>query len=260
MPSYYGGITGTGTGAPDYGTAAGINQFMTGQAQAPYLANLPQYAQLTAQASGNILSNLKGEIPADVLAQMQQQAAERGVASGSPGSPNTNAAYLKAIGLTSLGLQQQGEASLTGAVNRTPVPQLFNPASLYVPERLGAQELAAAKAGMGAGRGGGGITYLGGGGGPAPQAPNPSPNYGGPQQAYGAIPGRFDQFDWQGNPTHPTDAAIQNIANGNLDDSWRIQDSPMGAPYGTPEGSWYNPQQDTYQSEPVYDDFSSYFE
>lgn len=48
------------------------------------------------------------------------------------GGPNANAAYLRALGLTSLGMQQQGEQNLSGAVARTPRTPLLDPASFFV--------------------------------------------------------------------------------------------------------------------------------
>lgn len=245
--------------AVDYGTAADINKFMTGQANAPFISNLPNYQQMVAQSSGNTLSNLKGEIPPDVLALIQQQAAERGVATGSPGSPNSNAAYLRALGLTSLQLQNQGEQNLTGAINRTPVPQLFNPASLYVPQTLAAQELNAAKAGQASTRSGGAPQISAYTPTHAPQISSytpPAAPYGGltQGQAFGTmnVGGQF-----------LNDQQIQKIANGHLDDNWRIMDDPLSPMIGNdiPEGTWYNPDDETFNA-PGYgnEDFSSYFE
>ena len=116
---------------------------MSGQANLALSRGLPQYGRLASQSSQNILGLLRGQVPEDVTQQIQQRGAERGVAMGSPGSPNANAAWLRALGLTSLGLQQQGEQNLTGAVARTPIPELWNPLSLYVPERTALNELQA---------------------------------------------------------------------------------------------------------------------
>jgi hypothetical protein len=74
---------------------------------------------------------------------------------------NANAAWLRALGLTSVGLQNQGMQGLHQLVADTPVPQLFNPASLFVPEHLANLELGAAGAGMRAGvAGGGGVSSI----------------------------------------------------------------------------------------------------
>jgi hypothetical protein len=110
----------------------GINTQIAQQAALPYQLNLPNYGAMTGQSSQNILSLLQGQVPQDVANQIAQMGAERGVGTGSIGSPNSNSALLRSLGLTSLGLQQQGEGELTGAVQRTPTGQQFNPASFLV--------------------------------------------------------------------------------------------------------------------------------
>lgn len=54
-------------------------------------------------------SQLQGQLPPDVINEIAQRAAERGVATGSPGGPGANAAYLAAIGRSSLDLVGQGQ-------------------------------------------------------------------------------------------------------------------------------------------------------
>lgn len=108
------------------GQAGTINQFNLGEVLKQYQAGVPGWDTLSGQSSVNIGASLRGELPADVLTQMQQAAAERGIATGSPGSPNANAAYLRALGLTSLGQQRYGEQALTGAVARMPRTALYN--------------------------------------------------------------------------------------------------------------------------------------
>lgn len=103
-----------------YGVAGPLNQFQQGQAALGLQKNLPGYTGLIAQSSQNIAQELRGEVPSDVVNEILQSAAERGITTGSPGSPNANAAYLRALGLTSLGMQQQGEQNLTAAIGRTP--------------------------------------------------------------------------------------------------------------------------------------------
>jgi hypothetical protein len=87
---------------------------------------------MIGQSSGNILSQLQGQVPKDVANQIAQMAAERGVGTGSIGSPDANTALLRSLGLTSLGLEQQGEQNLTGAIARTPTGQQFNPQQFLV--------------------------------------------------------------------------------------------------------------------------------
>jgi hypothetical protein len=156
-----------------YGLAQPTNQFNIGQSQQPLIQGLPNYQQMVSQSSQNIGSQLKGQVAPDVISELLQGAAERGIMTGSPGSPNSNAAYLRALGLTSAGLQQQGEANLTGAIGRTPQAPLFNPASMFVspdqqqqaasanalyaaapnPTAVAQANLGAAQGGLAAGRG-----------------------------------------------------------------------------------------------------------
>lgn len=128
-----------------------VNQFMTQQAAMPLQSNLPGYTGMREQQSKNILSQLQGDVPQDVITQILQQAAERGIMTGAPGGPNANSAYLRALGLTSIGQQQLGQQGLNQAIEQTPVPEIWNPMSLYVPEYLANQELEQA---TGAGSGG----------------------------------------------------------------------------------------------------------
>lgn len=144
-----------------YGDLANqINEFMAGQANNQYVSNLPNYANMVGKRTENIGQQLRGQLPQDVINQIGQQAAERGIAGGSPGSPNSNAAYLRALGLNSLQMQQQGNQNLSTAIGDTPVSPLFNPASMIVPNYFGQQELNNAQAGQrqNQNRGGGGVT------------------------------------------------------------------------------------------------------
>lgn len=129
-----------------YNLAGSVNQFNTAQAALPLARNLPGYQRMIDQSSRNIGSNLRGEVPSDVVNQILQGAAERGISTG--GGANANAAYLRALGLTSLGLQQTGESELTGAIARTPQAPLFNPAQFFTtPEQQQAAAMHAANVG-----------------------------------------------------------------------------------------------------------------
>ena len=125
----------TSIGGVPFGQAANNNnQFMSYQSVLPYMQNLPGYANMVGQRSQNTQAMLQGQIPDDVITQISQQAAERGIAGGVPQSPNANAAYLRALGLTSLDLMGQGSQQLSQSIADTPTPELFNPASLWAPE------------------------------------------------------------------------------------------------------------------------------
>jgi hypothetical protein len=128
--------------------ANNTNQFMTNQSILPFLQNLPGYANAVGQRSENTQQMLQGQLPQDVVNQISTRAAERGIAGGSPGGPNANAAYLSALGLNSLQMMNQGSQQLSQSIQDTPVPELWNPMSLYVPSTLAAQEQAAALAGQ----------------------------------------------------------------------------------------------------------------
>lgn len=152
MPEYtasgYSSNTGTipWAGQVPYGETAGaINRFMNSQALNAYKANLPGYANAVGQRSENTQQMLEGQLPQDVIGQIGQQAAERGIGGGNPGSPNANAAYLRALGLNSLDMMGQGSQQLSQSIADAPIPELFNPASLWVPTVLGQQEAEAAR-------------------------------------------------------------------------------------------------------------------
>jgi hypothetical protein len=77
----------------------------------------------------NIMSNLTGQVPADVLARIEQVGAERGVGIGSYGGGNDQTAMLRALGLTSMDLKDKGVSQYGDFYNS--VPKL-NPDSLFV--------------------------------------------------------------------------------------------------------------------------------
>lgn len=115
-----------------YGLTGSLNTEIAKQAALPFQLNLPNYQQNIGQESKNTTGLLQGQIPQDVANQLAQQAAERGIATGSIGSPNANAALMRALGVTSLGLQQQGAQNLSQQIAQTPTGQQFNPASFLV--------------------------------------------------------------------------------------------------------------------------------
>jgi hypothetical protein len=148
-----GGVGLAGSAGVETGIASSVNQFMQGQAGLGYLMNLPGYQGMRGQQSENILSQLQGDVPDDVVNQILTRAAERGISTGTSGAPASNSTYLRALGLTSLDMQKQGSEGLSRAIEQTPVAEPFNPMSLYVPERLGKMQLNAAKEGASGGTG-----------------------------------------------------------------------------------------------------------
>jgi len=127
-----------GSGANTEALTGQINA-LNRQGQAAALGSrIPNATGLEAESSANIGSELAGNLPADVIRNLQQAAAERGVAVGSPGSPNSSAAYLRALGLSSLDLSNMGQQNLSSALARNPAAPLFDPSQLLITPYQGA--------------------------------------------------------------------------------------------------------------------------
>jgi len=95
-------------------------------------SQLPGYAGDIAGEGANISSEIAGQLPESVLQQIQQQGAERGVSTGSPGSPNSNASYLQALGLNSLNLTNTGQQNLSAATAALPGAAISQNPGFYV--------------------------------------------------------------------------------------------------------------------------------
>lgn len=115
--------TTTGAATPSASFAVpGGPEFKTPTA-AEIAANQNTYSQSALGAYQGlpvIQQQLTGQLPRDVQANINQMGAERGIATGMPGSAATNAATMKALGLTSMGLQQQGLENLNAAYHTFP--------------------------------------------------------------------------------------------------------------------------------------------
>jgi len=64
----------------------------------------------------NIAQETAGQVPEDVINLLKQQGAERNVSTGA----GSNAAYLRSLGLTSLGLKDSGQKNLESILGVTP--------------------------------------------------------------------------------------------------------------------------------------------
>lgn len=113
---------------------SGINNSQQSQLTSNFNTAIPNYQALTQTASSDIGNNLHGVVPPDVINLLTQQGAERGITTGMPASGNANAAYLRALGLTSLGREDLGVSQLdsTRQSAAATVAPLFNPASFLV--------------------------------------------------------------------------------------------------------------------------------
>lgn len=125
------------------GLLSGIDQSQQTNLLAQYGAAIPNYGALTKSASTNVGQELSGQLPTNVINQIAQQGAERGVSTGMPGSDNSTSAYLSALGLNSLNMMQQGQQNLATMTQTAPVAGLFNPAAFLVTPEQEQQEAAA---------------------------------------------------------------------------------------------------------------------
>lgn len=135
-----------------------INSLNLGAQQRANAGRIPGATALETTSSGNIATELAGQPSASTIRLLQQQAAERGAATGVGGdSPNATAAYLQALGLTSEQLQEQGQRDLTSAEGRNPGAPIFDPTSQlmtpYQSEQLALERARLAQEGQGGGGG-----------------------------------------------------------------------------------------------------------
>lgn len=154
----------------------GVTEQSSAQAMQPLTSALPGLTGGLNTAMGTTQSLLSGQVPADITRNLQRQAAELGGARGmGPMAPATNDSYLQALGLTGLGLQQQGLGNMTSLMGAIPRGPQFNPSSFlttpqeqqnwqYLSNTLGSAPIpsAAANANIGAfnaglNRGGGAV-------------------------------------------------------------------------------------------------------
>ena len=128
-----------------YGMAGQLNPFMQGQAALGYQMNYPLYGGTRMAQSQGILDQIQGNVPNDVIDEVIQQAAQRGIGTGNRGG--INAAILSGIAGRSLSQVKEGREAFNVGLAQTPVAPIWNPMSLYVPQLLGQQTLEAAQAG-----------------------------------------------------------------------------------------------------------------
>lgn len=125
----------------------GIN--LEGQ-KASNAARIPNNPALEQQSSQNIGSELRGELPADVVAMLGQRSAEAGAGRGMAGSPASGAAYLRALGLSSLDQMDRGQRDLSAADARNPGAPLYDPSqNILTPYQAASLQISADRNGSG---------------------------------------------------------------------------------------------------------------
>lgn len=138
-------LPGLATESLQYGmqNAPNLNQFNMRQLQSLLGQVLPGYQGMVSQMGTNVSSLLAGNVPTDVQNQIQrfgaQQAISSGIGGGGAGIAAAPAGLMgktitaRDLGLTSLNLQQQGQAglgNLLGMAKDYLMPQPVNPMSL----------------------------------------------------------------------------------------------------------------------------------
>lgn len=87
---------------------------------------VPGYQEAQAKRSENALALLRGELPPDVAAQVQRQAAAKSLTGGYAGSQAARNLTARDIGRTSLALQQAGGQQFANILGTTPLAPVVN--------------------------------------------------------------------------------------------------------------------------------------
>ncbi len=216
----------------------------------------------SAQQKANAGRALSGQLPDDLVRQLAQRSAERGVFTGSPSGANSTADLMRSIGLNSLDLQGKGQDWLSAALGRNPAAPIANTQALVTTpaqaEQLRLQErgqelaylshlqdLAAGRYANHTGYGGNHPTSGGGGG------FNPATNWyngGGPTMTATPTPAPWHlPYSLDGNNQLPNDYLDQFYNQGTnppvttptydtTPSDWNNLLPPMSPDYGGPGG------------------------
>jgi hypothetical protein len=116
-----------------YGLTGGLDTAAGAGAISSLGQEIPGVSGLITGTTGNISNELAGKVPQDVIDLLSQHSAEIGAGRGmGPMAPSTNAAYLRALGLTSLGEKQRGAADLNSLMTAVPRAPQFDPSRMIV--------------------------------------------------------------------------------------------------------------------------------
>lgn len=116
-----------------YGLTGGLDTAAGAGAISGLGQEIPGVSGLISGTTGNISDELAGKVPQDVINLLSQHSAEMGAGRGmGPMSPSTNAGYLRALGLTSLGQEQRGAADLNSLMGAVPRAPQFDPSKMIV--------------------------------------------------------------------------------------------------------------------------------
>ena len=117
--------------------ATGVDTFNENQLMQLLNSIMPGWSGAAGQAGQNITSELEGKVPADVQNMLQSSEAAKALAGGMGFGAGTlgGSDVAKSLGLTSLGLMNQGMSSLeswTGMIDRMFAPGQFNVSSMFI--------------------------------------------------------------------------------------------------------------------------------
>ena len=96
---------------------------------------IPGYSNMVADATGNIQSELKGQIPKDVSGAIQDSAAAKALGGGYAGSGAHGDLVARDLGLTSLALTERGLSSMEGWLKTSASlyePSMINVSSMFI--------------------------------------------------------------------------------------------------------------------------------
>jgi len=115
--------------------AAKTNKFNLAQLQQMMAGIMPGYHGMQDQISKNIQSGLRGELPADVSRQVQDNAAARAIGGGFAGGGLHRNLEARDFGMTSYGITQQALSSAdrwTRTQAATAAPHMMNVTSMFL--------------------------------------------------------------------------------------------------------------------------------
>ena len=87
---------------------------------------IPGYQEGQTQRTQNAMALLRGELPPDVMAQVQRQSAAKSLTGGYAGSQAARNLTARDLGRTSLDLQQLGGQQFANILGTTPLAQMAN--------------------------------------------------------------------------------------------------------------------------------------
>lgn len=112
------------------------NTFSTEQLLKQLETMLPGFGQMRDQITGILGGKLRGEVPRDVQNLLERNAAERGITLGTSGSQFQQFDELRNLGLTSLGIQNEGLGQASNWLRSMPqAPQMDFTSMFFTPQQ-----------------------------------------------------------------------------------------------------------------------------